>query len=122
MIAATITGNLGRDPEQKGDGPVIIAIASSHGYAERKSTTWVRVALWGKQGETALAHLKKGSRVAVVALLHVREWEQDGRSGSVLEADGHRWEFAGEKPEETRPAPKARPATSGSAHGDDLPF
>ena len=29
MIAATITGNLGRDPEQKGDGPVVVAIARS---------------------------------------------------------------------------------------------
>ena len=128
MIAATITGNLGRDPEQKGEGPVIIAVASSHGYGERKSTTWVRVALWGKQGETALAHLHKGARVAVAALLYVREWEQDGRSGTVLEADGHRWEFAGGKPEEARQAPRqehrttARAGSPGGAHGDGLPF
>lgn len=121
MINATITGHLGRDPEQKGDGPVIIAVASSHGFGERKTTTWTRIALWGKQGETALAHLKKGSGVAVAALLYLREWEQDGRSGTVLEADGKAWEFSGGKSEAPRqePRPVARPAARSA---DDLPF
>tara|TARA_Y100001972_G_scaffold125966_2_gene178454 strand:+ start:373 stop:744 length:372 start_codon:yes stop_codon:yes gene_type:complete len=101
MINATVTGNLGRDPEKKGEGPVVVAIASTNGYGDRKTTTWVRVAFWGKQGESALAHLKKGSAVAVAGFMYVREWESDGRSGSVLEMDGQRWEFSGPKPEAT---------------------
>lgn len=118
MINATVTGNLGRDPEKKGEGPVVVAIASTNGYGERKTTTWVRVAFWGKQGESALAHLKKGSAVAVAGFMYVREWESDGRSGSVLEMDGQRWEFSGPKTE-----PSARPSAPASNGFDDgMPF
>tara|TARA_R100000152_G_C6743937_1_gene167658 strand:- start:614 stop:976 length:363 start_codon:yes stop_codon:yes gene_type:complete len=120
MINATITGNLGRDPEQKGEGPVVLAIASSHGFGDRKTTTWARVALWGKQGETALQYLKKGDRVAVAALMYLREWQQDGKSGTVLEADGKAWEFAGNKPDQPKPAPA--PVKRATAADHDLPF
>ena len=117
MINATITGHLGRDPEQKDGGPVVIAVASNHGPKDRRVTTWVRVALWGKQGETALAHLQKGDRVAVAALLYLREWESDGKSGKVLEADGKAWEFGGGK-EAKQEAPVRREVV----RDDDLPF
>ena len=123
MINATITGNLGRDPEQKGDGPVVVAVASTNGFGDRKTTTWVRVALWGKQGESALAHLKKGSAVTVAGFMSLREWESDGRAGSGLEVDGTRWEFAGPKPEATSRSryPTDREAASGVI-SDGMPF
>ena len=123
MINATITGNLGSDPERKGEGPVVINVASANGYGERKTTTWSRVALWGKQAESALTHLRKGSSVTVCGFMYIREWSADGKSGQVLEVDGTRWEFRGSKPESNngRRALTSQEAYSGMVD-DGMPF
>ena len=123
MINATSTGNLGSDPERKGDGPVVINVASANGYGERKTTTWCRVALWGKQAESALTHLKKGSSVTVCGFMYIREWSADGKSGQVLEVDGTRWEFRGSKHESNggRRALTSQEAYSGMVD-DGMPF
>ena len=117
MINATITGNLGSDPERKGDGPAVINVASANGYGERKTTTWCRVALWGKQAESALTHLRKGSSVTVCGFMYIREWSADGKSGQVLEVDGTRWEFRGSKPESNGTTYDKRPKFD-----DGMPF
>lgn len=77
-----ITGNLGRDPERQheGSGPVILSVADSVGFGERKTTTWRRVAVWGKTAEYCLGALAKGDMVTVTGEESQRTWtDKDGR-------------------------------------------
>jgi len=71
MLQLTIAGTLGKDPELRqmptGSSVLNFSVAVS-GYdfkAKSKTTTWVRVAIWGKRGETLVKLLAKGSKVAV---------------------------------------------------------
>lgn len=69
MISMTIIGNLGGEPELKfmPDGTPItnFSMASNDGSGDKKTTTWYRVAVWGKQAEPCNQYLHKGSLVAV---------------------------------------------------------
>ena len=70
-----IIGNLGRDPEMRymPDGTAVtsFSVATSRRWTDRQSgqpvdeTTWFRVTVWGRQGETANQYLSKGSKVLV---------------------------------------------------------
>lgn len=88
MAQITLTGNLGQDAELKfipsGDPVLNFSVADTlnrknkqTGEWEEVSTTWWRVALWGKQAETLAAHLTKGARVVVTGDVHSREWATD---------------------------------------------
>ena len=77
-----ITGNLGRDPERQreGAGPVILNLADSVGYGDRKTTTWRRVAVWGKTGDYCLTALSKGDLVTVTGEESQRAWtDKEGK-------------------------------------------
>ena len=77
-----ITGNLGRDPERQreGAGPVILNLADSVGFGDRKTTTWRRVAVWGKTGDYCLTALSKGDLVTVTGEESQRAWtDKEGK-------------------------------------------
>jgi len=88
MADIQFTGNLGGDAELKfapsGDPVLNFSVADTLSRKNRDtneweevSTTWWRVAFWGKQAETYLEHLKKGTRVQVTGTVHSREWTPD---------------------------------------------
>lgn len=65
-------GRVGQDPELKtvGDhGSTVcnfsVAVSGYNRRAREKTTTWVRVAVWGKRGEQLSALLVKGSTVSI---------------------------------------------------------
>lgn len=69
-----MVGNLGRDPELRyapnGNAVCSLNVASNRQYTDSagqkvKETTWFRVSVWGKQGESCNQYLKKGSSVLV---------------------------------------------------------
>jgi single-strand DNA-binding protein len=70
-----IVGNLGRDPEMRymPDGTAVtnFSVATNRRWTDRSSgepreeTTWFRVSVWGRQGETANEYLSKGRQVLV---------------------------------------------------------
>ena len=70
-----IIGNLGRDPEMRymPDGTAVTSfnVATSSKWTDKatgqpkEETTWFRVSVWGRQGETANQYLSKGSKVLV---------------------------------------------------------
>ena len=85
-----ITGNLGRDPERQreGAGPVILNLADSVGFGDRKTTTWRRVAVWGKTGEYCRNALSKGDLVTVTGEESQRTWtDKEGKERTTSEVN-----------------------------------
>jgi single-strand DNA-binding protein len=95
-IHATVIGRLGRDPEVRQVGQHTVCnfnVATNYGWGEKQTTTWVRVAVWGKTGEPCARFLRKGSEVGVSGVLHTRE--HDGKT--YVELDGKHVDFIGPK-------------------------
>lgn len=75
MINIVITGNLGQDPELKylSSGSAVVnfsvPVEKIRGSGENRTstTTWVRVAAFGKTAEFVNQHFKKGSGIIVIA-------------------------------------------------------
>lgn len=89
MFMATITGNLGRDPEfidgtNDYDGFVSmnVAVNSDARYDEPE---WVSVSVWGKLADNCLEYLTKGRKVAVTGRLVVDTFtRKSGEEGFAL--------------------------------------
>lgn len=92
MLNATAVGRIVRDAETRAVGASQVCnftVATDHGFGEKKVTTFVAVALWGKQAEWAGNNLKKGDRVAVTGKGYLRKWEKDGKSGAEFTIDAN---------------------------------
>ena len=68
MLSLTIGGTLGRDPETRDVGQTTVTDFSVavNGYdrrAKEKTTTWVKVTVWGTRGEQLAGFLGKGDKV-----------------------------------------------------------
>ena len=92
MADITLTGTIGRDSEIRftpsGDALLSFSVAddlrkkNAAGQWETASTTWWPVALWGRQAEALVEHLKRGTRVLVVGTVHERKYEHNGEQRS----------------------------------------
>jgi single-strand DNA-binding protein len=127
MIVATVVGNIGKDAELRhaGDTPVCsFSVASNRKVKGEDETTWCRVSVWGKRGETLSQYLTKGKKVVVVGELSTRDY--DGKTYIEIRAD--QVEFAGAANGAQREAPTAassRAAVRGDAYegtDDDINF
>ena len=82
MTNATLVGNLGKDAESrsttKGETVVTLSLATTHGFGDRKKTTWWKVTVFGKAAEWA-GKWVKGEKVAASGEVYLDEWE--GRDG-----------------------------------------
>jgi single-strand DNA-binding protein len=84
MNNLTIAGRLGNDAEQKffGDGNSVVnfsvAVNRPKKNGQKQDALWVRVALFGKLGESLLPFLTKGTTVGVSGELNVRTYEAKG--------------------------------------------
>lgn len=118
MIAATIIGNVGREPERSEDGKrTRVTVASSSGWGDNKVTTWVSCTLWGKTAEWAAANLHKGDTVAVRGTLDVKA--VGDKQYVNCAADGlDRLKSVHDSP----PKPAQPPASGGGSARDDIPF
>jgi len=78
----TLIGNVGskKDLVEYGDDGKVInfSLATSHGYGDRKKTTWHRVVAFGKTAEAVDSFVQVGSKVCVRGRIDVREYEKDG--------------------------------------------
>lgn len=92
----TATGHLGRDPELKftHSGKPVAEFSlgcdesrkGQNGEWEKVGTTWLKVAIWGPEGESVAEYLVKGDKVTVTGSLTVREYEaKDGTKGRSVE-------------------------------------
>lgn len=111
----TIVGYLGRSPEIRylPDGTPICSFSMAT-TEKRKSggeavdeTTWFKVNVWGKQGETASQYLFKGSQAYVEGSLSNREYtDKDGNKRTTLEVRASDVKFLDRKPEGGNPEPR----------------
>lgn len=121
MIAATLSGRLGRAPEirETQHGNVCsVSVAANYGYGENKITTWVKLEAWRKLGET-LAKLDKGCRVVVAGQLYEDTWtDRDGEEHKNLKLSAEKIDVidwpdqlnaAPAEASKAKPKPKPRP-------------
>ncbi len=122
MIAATVTGRLGRDAEfEQGEPPRLrFSVASSaYDFAKRERvTTWVSCSLAGKRGEKLAAALAKGTTVAVAGELRTFVG-RDGSTGLALDASSV--ELLSGKRDDASPQRPPVDRERGTG-GDDIPF
>ncbi len=100
-----ILGNLTRDPELRyipsGQAVTSFTVAVNRTYAaasgeKKEEVSFVRVVVWGKQGENCNEYLRKGSSVFVEGRLQSRSWEaQDGTKRSTMEVIAQAVQFLG---------------------------
>lgn len=138
-----IVGNLGRDPEMRymSDGTAVtsFSVATTSRWTEKASgqpkeeTTWFRVSVWGRQGETANQYLRKGSKVLIEGRLKPdpetggpRLWtRQDGTVGSSFEVTADTVRFLDSKSDGgggSYDGGGASYAPSAVQEEDDIPF
>lgn len=136
-----LVGNLGRDPELRytpqGTPVCNFTMATNERRKDRSGepqdvTTWFRIAVWGRQAETAAQYLTKGRPVYVEGRLRVEEWtDKDSRQRYTLEVNATDVQFIGGRADESAPAPTrgATPAhppsddqESHDIRDDDIPF
>lgn len=112
----TIVGRTGRDPEARvmpnGDTVTAFSVATDHQYTDRngqkvKSTTWFKVAVFGKQAESVNEFLSKGKMVLVEGTLRADAKtggptlfkRQDGSTGAAFEINARTVRFLSPKEE-----------------------
>jgi single-strand DNA-binding protein len=116
MIFATVNGRLGREPELRTtqSGAVLsFSVAADHGFGEKKTTTWVKVSVWGKRGESLAKILDKGTQVSVCGELYTRE--HDGKT--YVECRASEVELMGGKGRSS-----AEPTQAANAGDESIPF
>ena len=102
-----VMGNLTRDPELKytpsGRAVTRLALAVNRKWRDaqtnalKEEVTYVEIAAYGTQAETAAKYLAKGSCVHVEGRLKLDQWEdkQSGEKRSKLYVVGERFQFVG---------------------------
>jgi single-strand DNA-binding protein len=91
MFNATVTGNLGRDPDfnttQTGQmvSKFSLAVRQPKKQGQDQPAFWVKVEVWGKQAEYVHNFLKKGASVCVTGQLAEETWN-DKKTGELKKA------------------------------------
>lgn len=91
MFNATVTGNLGRDPEfnttQSGQmvSKFSLAVRQPKKQGQDQPAFWVKVEVWGKQAEYVANYLKKGNSVCVTGQVAEESWS-DKTTGELKKA------------------------------------
>jgi len=83
-----LIGYLGANPETRytpeGEAIARVRIATSEAWKKNgekhEKTEWHNLVFFGKLGEIADKHLKKGSLIYVEGRLHTRSWDKDGET------------------------------------------
>ena len=90
MITATVTGNVGKQPELKatssGKAMASFSVASTFNPKNGEpKTTWVDVVCFDEQAEQVAERVNKGDRVCVTGRLELEKFQRkDGTEGSAL--------------------------------------
>ncbi|MDX2031991.1 MAG: single-stranded DNA-binding protein [Blastocatellia bacterium] len=137
-----IVGYLGRDPEirytPQGTAVCNFSIATTEKRKDKTgemqdTTTWFRVAVWGRQAEVANQYLSKGRQVYVEGRLRMDEYtDRDGNKRAALEVNASDIQFLSPKGEDggggfssqSEPPQRSGPDMGGHGGGSDsdIPF
>ena len=137
MNVFTFSGRIGRDAETgsttSGSTVCNFPVAVESGYGDKKQTTWVRCAIWGKRAEGGLPqYLKKGAQVVVSGELSTREFKKkEGDNGFSVEIRVAELTLVGgqangqQQNSYQQPAPQQQAQPAGNfdnSFDDDIPF
>ena len=128
-----LMGNLTRDPELRytsgGSAVCNFSIAMNRKFTDksgerRDETTYMRVTVWGKQGENCAQYLSKGRGVFVEGRLQSRSWEtEDGQKRSAVDVVADSVQFLpGRGGNSGGGGFKDEPPMDGPPAEDDIPF
>ena len=128
MMNLSIGGNVGKDAEVRAAGSsqvcnFSVAVSGYDRRAKSKTTTWIRVAVWGARAEQLATLITKGSKVAVSGTLEVGEYQ--GKPQLTLTAQDVTLLGKGQEsaPSPSKGKPAAATGSSDDEPGDDdLPF
>lgn len=90
MISATVTGNVGKQPELQASktGKALIRFSVASTYSPKNGepqTTWVDVVCFDEQAEQVAERVNKGDRVCVTGRMELEKFtRKDGTEGSAL--------------------------------------
>jgi single-strand DNA-binding protein len=131
MIHAHVTGRLTRNSEMKtvGENQVLnFALATDHGFGNKKTTIFINAAIWGKRGESLASYLTKGSQIVCHGELFTRDYQaKDGTTKTSLEMRVNEVDLVGGKSDnggksEESPSYKAQAPSTGQDFEDEVPF
>lgn len=127
MNVFSCTARLGRDAEVRftkgGTAVCSFTGAVDSGYGDKKTTTWVQFALFGKRAEGNLPeYLVKGAQVAVSGELTTDEYQdKEGNNRFSLRCLVNSLDLIGGK-QEAKPAQKPAPQQIEEDFEDGIPF
>ena len=107
MNSCIFTGRLTADPETRytNDGKAVTTfnLAVDDGYGDNKTTSFLRMVLFGKTAESAEKYLSKGRKVAVMGRAKQNTWtDKDGNKRQSVDFIITAWEFCDSKSGETK--------------------
>lgn len=118
----TVTGNLGRDPEEvRGDRRTFAKASLAVSQGKEKPTIWFDLTAWGQYEIKDMMRCSKGDRITASGKLELREYnDRDGnpRQSLGIALSG----LERHEREDRRQAPPPRDIAPHPAGGDDIPF
>ncbi len=131
MNVCTFSGRLGRDSEVKyipsGTAVLEFSLAVDTGFGDKKSSFWLKCAMFGDRGQKLSQYLLKGQQVIVSGEFSPREYQAgDGSTKISLELRVNAVELIGGKQQQDggqreAPAPAARQQAPASTGGGTKP-
>jgi single-strand DNA-binding protein len=123
MNQAFLTGNLGRDPEQKQTANGTTVVTFSLATRDRKDeSTWHNITAFNKTAEIIAQYCAKGSKIAVAGRISNRQYEKDGEKRTWSEVIANEVELLDKKGDNPTAKPAPAPVTKEDEYEDDIPF
>ena len=99
-----VVGHVGGDPEMRytpnGAAVTNFSVACNRKRGGSDTTTWFRVAAWGKLAETCNTYVSKGMRILVQGEMYMREYtDNNGNRRSSLDLDARDVKFLSSRQE-----------------------
>lgn len=83
MSTLIVTGRIGSDAEtrqlQSGKSAVSFSVADQQGWGDKKTTLWIKCAMFGERAEKVAPYLTKGALVEVIGIPTVEAWNDKAK-------------------------------------------
>lgn len=126
---ATISGNLGADPELRttasGTSVLTFQVAVNERVPDgnggwKDHAHWIKCVVFGSRADGLVSYLHKGSKVTVTGRLRQEKWEKDGQKHSTVSLKVEDLDFGSTRQENAAPAGYS--AAPADAYAEDIPF
>lgn len=102
MKKIIVTGNVGRDPEQRttpsGDSFVVFSLAVSSGTKANPKTDWLEISCGGKTAEVVQSYVRKGTKLLIEGTPSVNAYiNKENKAVATLRVYANTIEFIGSR-------------------------